>query len=216
MVVKLVVKLPFLIVASILFQNCSREIVNLDTAKEIVREYYESRQYDEDVTRIIDDAKEKLDGINPGDNSAVVFDVDDTAISGYAYTEEIGFGYSHEHWRAWAEEANAPAIEQVKEFYDWLIERNIQVIFLTGRRNEVCNFTYKNLINAGYTKFDTLICRNDEQQKLPAAEYKTEVRTEMTKHGYEIIACVGDQETDLEGDFTGLKIKLPNYLYLTN
>lgn len=216
MISKLVMKFPFLILAALVLQNCSREIVNLDTAKEIVREYYENGQYDKEVTEIINEAKEKLSKLNPGDDSVVVFDIDDTAISGYEYTEEIGFGYFREHWRKWAEEADAPAIKQVKEFYNWLIERKIHVIFLTGRIEDVRDVTHKNLIYSGYTKYDTLICRNSDQRKIPAAEYKTTVRTQLTEKGYNIIACIGDQYSDLEGEYTGLKIKIPNYLYLTN
>jgi len=34
------------------------------------------------------------------------------------------------------------------------------------------------------------------------------------KKGYEIIANIGDQWSDLVGGNSGYKIKLPNYLYL--
>ncbi|RPI59241.1 MAG: hypothetical protein EHM44_12475 [Ignavibacteriales bacterium] len=73
--------------------------------------------------------------------------------------------------------------------------------------------TYKNLIQEGYSGFDTLITQSKEDQKLKAQEFKSKVRTELTNQGYEIVGTVGDQLTDLNGPYSGIKIKLPNYLY---
>jgi len=38
-------------------------------------------------------------------------------------------------------------------------------------------------------------------------------KTELTNQGYEIVGTVGDQWTDLNGPYSGIQIKLPNYLY---
>ena len=47
-----------------------------------------------------------------------------------------------------------------------------------------------------------------------AAEWKEAKREVLVSKGYNIIACIGDQWSDLEGGSTGIKIKLPSYLYL--
>jgi predicted secreted acid phosphatase len=88
------------------------------------------------------------------------------------------------------------------------------VIFLTGRYQEVYEATIKNLVNRGFTKFDTLIVRSNEEKSIPAAEFKTRKREEIVARGYNVIASVGDQWSDLVGGNAGIKIKLPNYLYL--
>ena len=58
-----------------------------------------------------------------------------------------------------------------------------------------------------------MITQREDEQNLTASEFKSKKRTELTNEGYIIVGTVGDQWTDLEGPYTGIKIKLPNYLY---
>ena len=190
------------------------KLTNLDSAKQLVKNYYESGQYDEECKRVIDEAISKIDTVNIYPNSAVVFDIDETALSNYKHTKEIGFGFIIKIWNQWLLKADAPAIPQTKRFYDWLLFKNIKIIFLTGRNEEVREPTLKNLIADGYTKFDTLIVRQPQEYNIPAAEFKAHKREELVKKGYKIIATIGDQWSDLVGGNTGIKIKLPNYLYI--
>ena len=87
------------------------------------------------------------------------------------------------------------------------------MFFLTGRNSSEYDVTHKNLLQAGYTEFDTLITQRAYEQGLKSLEFKSKKRTEFTKQGYEIIGTVGDQWTDLNGPYSGIQIKLPNYLY---
>jgi acid phosphatase len=193
--------------------SSSREIINLDIAKKLVQNYYEEGRYGKECTEIINRAMKEISDLSLDNNSTVIFDVDDTALSNYEYTKQIGFGYSHPVWIEWINSGKATAIPEVKNFYNWLISKNIKVIFITGRDVETYAATRKNLWEQGYTKFDTLIVRSDGERKLPAAEYKSMKREELASKGYNIIACVGDQASDLTGKYVGIKIKLPNYLY---
>jgi predicted secreted acid phosphatase len=61
----------------------SSQLVNLRTAKDNVKEYYESGKYDEEVKEVIKDAKEKFDKVEVRKNSVVIFDVDETALNNY-------------------------------------------------------------------------------------------------------------------------------------
>ena len=119
-----------------------------------------------------------------------------------------------ELWHQWLIKADAPAIPQTKRLYDWLVSKNIKVIFVTGRYQEVKEATRKNLLEQGYIKYDTLIVRQPVEHNIPAAEFKALKRDELVKKGYKIIASIGDQWSDLVGGNAGIKIKLPNYLYL--
>ena len=79
----------------------------------------------------------------------------------------------------------------------------------------MCDATQKNLLLYGYNNFDTLICKpGDINTK--TGEFKARVRNELSLKGLEIIISVGDQESDFEGGNTGLKVKIPNYLYLVD
>jgi len=202
-------KLIFLsiILAALLFISCTStnptlQIMNLGAAKNAVQAYYESGAFGRECSRIIDDAIDQIDGINLSGKSAVVFDIDETALSNYEYTKEIGFGYVYKLWNEWQQKGIAPAIKDTKRFYDYLVLKNIHVIFITGRYAEVGEATKRNLIEQGYVKFDTLIIRSDSERKILAAEWKAAKREELVSKGYNIIACIGDQWSDLVGGNT--------------
>lgn len=214
-------KIIFLSIAltTFIFVGCAStdstlKVMNLGAAKNAVQAYYESGEFDRECAKIIDDAIKQIDGIKLTGKPAVVFDIDETALSNYEYTKEIGFGYVDKLWNEWQQKGIAPAIKDTKRFYDYLISKKIHVIFITGRYAEFGEATKRNLIEQGYAKFDTLIVRSDNEHKLSAAEWKAAKRKELVSKGYNIIACIGDQWSDLVGGNTGIKIKLPSYLYL--
>jgi len=199
---------------TLIFISCSsNQIVNLRTAKDIVKDYYESGKFDVEMDEVIKDAKEKFSKVTVSKNSVVIFDVDETALNNYGLAKLMDFGYVYDLNKKWNEELKAPAIPQVKDLYNYLLGRGTKIIFLTGRNTNEYEVIYKNLIQTGYTKFDTLITQREDEQNLKSMEFKSKKRTEITQQGYEIIGTVGDQWTDLNGPYTGIKIKLPNYLY---
>ncbi len=207
------------IITTFVFVGCSStdstlKVMNLGAAKNAVQAYYESGGFDRECARIIDDAIKQIEEIKLTSKSVVVFDVDETALSNYEYTKEIGFGYIHKLWNEWQQKGIAPAIKDTKRFYDFLISKNIHVLFISGRNADVGEATKKNLIEQGYAKFDALILRSEDENTIPADEWKASKRAELVTKGYKIIACIGDQESDFTGGNTGIKIKLPSYLYL--
>jgi acid phosphatase len=188
-------------------------LVNLDYVKDTIIRYYESGNYSKETGEAVDDAIQKFAGIKPEEHTAVVFDVDDTALSDYPYEKETDFGYIPEQYDMWIERADAPAVPGVLRLYDYLIERKFKIIFLTGRKSIQYDATYRNLLNAGYTAFDTLIVRTGQYSGYTALSYKSEKRTELTNRGYVIAGTVGDQMSDLDGPYHGVQVKIPNYLY---
>jgi predicted secreted acid phosphatase len=197
-----------------IFTSCSStEIVNLRTSKDIVKDYYESGGYDKELDEVIVDAKQKFSKVENKNNSVVIFDVDETALNNYGLALMMDFGYVYDLNKKWNEELKAPAIPQVKDLYEYLLGNGVGIIFLTGRNYTEYEVTYKNLVQAGYTKFDTLITQREDELNLKSQEFKSKKRTELTKQGYDIVGTVGDQWTDLNGPHSGIQIKLPNYLY---
>jgi acid phosphatase len=185
-------------------------IVNLSDAKSAVKNYYDSGQFSVEMDSIITEAMRTVAQIPVQKNSAFVFDVDETALSNLEYEIKYDFGYLPEKWNRWISDANAPAIPQVKKFYDFLLSRGYRIIFITGRSCDYREPTYRNLVSAGYTTFDTLICRSPAEQNISAKEYKTSKRRALTEQGYSIVGSIGDQWSDLEGGYVILKIKIPN------
>lgn len=196
------------------FWNCStNQIVNLRTAKDIVKDYYQSGKFNEEMRGVIDDAKAKFDKVKTTNNSVVIFDVDETALNNYGLALQMDFGYVYDLNKKWNEELKAPAIKETQDLYFYLLNKGFKTIFLTARNSNEYDVTYKNLIQEGYSGFDTLITQSKEDQKLKSEEFKSKVRTELTAKGYEIVGTVGDQWTDLNGPYSGIQVKLPNYLY---
>jgi predicted secreted acid phosphatase len=194
--------------------SCStNELVNLRTAKDLVKDYYESGKYNEEMREVINEAKEKFNKVEVKKNSVVIFDVDETALNNYGLALMMDFGYVYDLNKKWNEELKAPAIKETQELYFYLLNKGFKTIFLTARNLNEYDVTYKNLIQEGYSGFDTLITQSKEDQKLKSQEFKSKVRTELTARGYEIVGTVGDQLTDLNGPYSGIQIKLPNYLY---
>ena len=197
----------------IYFNSCSPSLLNLNKAKLKVVDYYQSGQYDNDLNKIINVAEEELNNVHGSDSSAFIFDIDDTALSTYEINKEMDFGYVPDIWNRWINKANAPAIKEVKNFYDYLINKKIRIIFITGRTISQYDATIENLKNQGYTKFDTVITRSKSECSVNAANYKSQKRTELTQIGYDIIGTIGDQWSDLNGPYHGMQVKLPNYMY---
>ncbi|MCX7611113.1 MAG: HAD family acid phosphatase [Ignavibacterium sp.] len=206
----LITSLLFLIIIN---SCCNQELVNLRTAKDKVKEYYESGKYENELNEIYSAVKSQVEKLDIKNNSVAIFDVDDTALSNYEISKRLDFGYEHQIIQDWVLSAKLPAIKPTLEFYNYLKSKKVRLIFLTGRYFEEYDATLKNLINEGYIGFDTLIVRNESEKKLSAEEYKLTKRKELESSGYEIIVCVGDQFSDLSGKHTGIKVKLPNYLY---
>jgi len=206
--------------ALILLLSCSQseKPVNLTIAREEVKQYYTSGKFDTELTKVIDEAKEKFSNVeikNSADGgSVVIFDVDETALNNYGLAEKMGFGYVYQMNKEWNAEAKTPTFPQVKEFYDFLLSKGAKIIFLTGRNFPEYEVTFENLKKDGFTVFDTLITQMDDERKMGAREFKNAKRTELTKKGYEIIGTVGDQWSDLDGEYHGIQVKIPNYLYL--
>jgi acid phosphatase len=188
-------------------------LINLRLAKDRVKDYYESGKYDEDLGEIYSKAKSQIEKIKIKNNSTAIFDVDDTALSNYQISKRLDFGFDYQIVQNWVMSAKLPAIKQTLDFYNYLKSKGIKLIFLTGRQTEEYDATYRNLVEQGYRDFDTIIVRSERERKIGAAEFKSQKRKELTEQGYEIIICVGDQWTDLEGDYIGIIVKLPNYLY---
>jgi acid phosphatase len=204
------------ILVSIFISSCGPSLENLQVVKKDIMNYYEKGAYSRDLKDIISKAESEINNLKLTTNSAVVFDIDETSLSNYEIMKKEYFGYDQARWDNWVNEGRAPAIPEVKEFYDFLISKNIKVIFLTGRKNSQFDPTYRNLKNVGYIKFDTLILKNDSESNLTALEFKSNKREELSKKGYDIIASIGDQTSDLEGKNHGIQIKLPNYIYIMN
>jgi HAD superfamily, subfamily IIIB (Acid phosphatase) len=85
--------------------------------------------------------------------------------------------------------------------------------FITGRPDSQRDITILNLDHAGYEGWTELRTRPDRDGLPTVQDYKTAERTKVEAEGYTIIANVGDQMSDIDGEHSGCRFKVPNPFY---
>ena len=191
-----------------------------------LREYYAAGgQYEVELDLIIDNAIRQLDVFFPGkphaaeqaERPAIIFDVDETALTSVPRGREHSFRTIPELEHLWVVSASAPAVGGVLRLFKWIREHRpeVEIFFLSGRRRKEFHATEFNLKRAGYVGYSGLLVREGAEADLytTVAEFKCEQRKDLEERGYTIVATVGDQWSDFGGGSTGYMVKLPNYLY---
>lgn len=197
----------------------AQEPRNLAADKNIVKRYHDSGEYMKDFTKVTDSAMQYLksrikQGASNGKKLAVVFDIDETTLSNYPNLVKLDFGGTIEDIRAQEDACIDEALKPALALYQYAKAHNVAIIFITGRLDTERDCTIRNLKKTGYLEWDKLIFREGKFKKLPAAVYKTEMRKRLSAEGYQIILNIGDQDSDLRGDYAEKTFKLPNPFYL--
>ncbi|GAA0169260.1 phosphatase [Lithospermum erythrorhizon] len=182
-------------------------------------------QYENDLKIVMDSIFSYLDNDNIPTNvygdgyDAWILDVDDTCLSNLFYyktTRRFGCDpYDPVGFKIWASRGECPAIPAVLKLFYKLIEMGFKVFLITGRDEEsLGQATIWNLHTQGFFGYQQLILRNGSYKGQNAVVYKSAIRKQIVKEGYRIWGNVGDQWTDLQGDFTGDRtFKIPNPMY---
>jgi predicted secreted acid phosphatase len=187
-------------------------------AKAWVRAYHDSGAYLADVSRIAREAQTYLDQrlVEGVYKPAIVFDVDDTLLSNYAYFDkEVDFAYLkklntlNENLRN-----DLPPLEPVVALCRYALSRNVATFIITGRFERRKHATEANLKKIGCEGYRDIYFRDSVEETWPAATYKTAERQMISREGYTILVNIGDQESDLRGGYAERTFKLPNYFYL--
>jgi predicted secreted acid phosphatase len=189
---------------------------NLSRIKQQIRAYVESGRYIREVDAVAAEAKEWViqRAARGGDRLTVIFDLDETLFDNWPHISAMDFGYVPREWERWVEEANAPAIESVREVYRTVRQLGLEVVYITGRPEDHRAGTERNLRAIGCHDFVLLVCKPPSERGTSAA-FKTAVRRKLVADGRTIIANIGDQQSDLAGGFSERTFKLPNAFYLT-
>ncbi|GMY25736.1 acid phosphatase 1 [Fagus crenata] len=188
--------------------------------REYIETYMIRGQYYHDLDFIINQISSYADEIAiSGDGmDAWILDVDDTCISNIIYYQGKRYGcdpYDPQGFKAWAIKGGCPAIPAMLGLFKRLVQSGFKVILLTGRDEEtLCQATTNNLHNQGFVGYQRLIMRTSANKGQKAVTFKSEIRQQLVEEGYRIWGNIGDQWSDLEGDFPGNRtFKLPNPMY---
>ncbi|SEL37120.1 HAD family acid phosphatase [Streptacidiphilus jiangxiensis] len=125
---------------------------------------------------------------------AVVLDIDNTALAAY---------YNPGTYPT-------PATPPVLQLAQYASAHGVKVLFVTARPELIDWVTEFNLDSVGY-RIDGLYSRDPLELLEPIQTFKTDTRRKLVADGYDIVANVGNNTTDLEGGYADATFKLPDY-----
>ncbi|KAJ3682925.1 hypothetical protein LUZ60_013152 [Juncus effusus] len=185
-----------------------------------VENYMLGGQYFRDLETVMEMIRVYVDGVEVGGDEmdAWVLDVDDTCLSNLFYYQGKQFGgmpFDPTGFKSWAGKGMCNVIPPTLDLFNELIKRGYKVFLLTGRDDATFrDITTANLQNQGFVGYERLIMRTLEYKGLSARIYKSAIRKQLVEQGYRIRGNIGDQWSDLTGDYLADRnFKLPNPMY---
>jgi len=170
-------------------------------------------------------------------NPAVVLDADDTTL--WTYDMEVAdmhFVFDPARQDEWVQDQRFPATPSMPSLVSVAERAGCTVIGLTGRNDDQQAATIANLNTVGYPQFTATkrgtqtyytkwTGKGASQQpsyvrcaaaKCTTSEYKSQTRAHIESRaggGYDVVANLGDQYSDLIGGSADRSVKLPNPTY---
>jgi predicted secreted acid phosphatase len=199
-------------------------LLNIGTVKDLLLEYHQ-KYYDIDVAAVFDSAQKFVEqNATRSKRPALVLDIDETSLTNWPNLLADNFGFVAEGscdvlpagpcgFNQWILKSSAKPIEPARKLFDAAKANGVALIFITGRPDKQRDATILNLKHAGFEGWTELRTRPDRDDLLSVQVYKTAERTKVEAEGYTIIANVGDQISDLEGEHSGCTFKVPNPFY---
>jgi predicted secreted acid phosphatase len=199
----------------------SQSPTNIVNSVQIVPElryYHDSGQYDRDIQTVATQAQAQLTAavnkVSAAKKLAIVLDIDETSLSNWEFIKEAHLAPSIGPFYQWILEAKDTAIVPTLKLYQYAIQHNVAVFFITGRNDSFRAATIKNLNATGFGKYQEIYFRSAQDAKTGnIAEYKTKVRALIEAKGYDIVLNLGDQYSDLCGGTADTMFKYPNPFY---
>lgn len=193
-----------------------KEPANVSLVKKSVREYRSSGAWDSSINCEAERAKKLLQDYKIGDDEkpAVIFDIDDTALSNWEFIDISDFGYNQGRYKLWENSARDSAIKPIQELYVFAREKGFSIFFISGRREVQRQFTELNLRKVGFEEWEGVYLKPMDYHGGHAKDFKSKWREHIQSLGYTIVLNIGDQQSDLDGDPHAIyDIKIPNPAY---
>lgn len=211
----------FLLLALVVFVPAA-EPPNLWPAKQAIRAYLDSGEYDRDIAAVTAQASSWLDqrvreeSVRPAAQRtrlAAVFDIDETLLCNLPHMRKMDFGYVKAEWDAWVDSGQAPPIGPVRDLLLHARQLGVAVFILSGRAEADRAGTEKNLRAVGAADVAGLWFKPADPAQTTET-FKTRCRGKIEADGYTIVLNIGDQDSDLAGGHAERTFKLPDPFYI--
>lgn len=190
---------------------------NLGLLKKELTQYYDSGQYYADVASAVKPARAYLkDRIknNPTHKKlAVVFDIDETLVSGYNSMKKNDFGEPLPYLKKELSHGYEEGIPATNDLYKFAKQNHVAIFLVTGRDDKLRTHTMNNLQHLGLTGWTELYLKPVSDHNKSIVPFKTAMRKKITEQGYDIVLNIGDQYSDLLGGYADQDVKIPNPYY---
>ncbi|GGF57515.1 hypothetical protein GCM10011519_34330 [Marmoricola endophyticus] len=151
----------------------------------------------------------------------LLLDVDDTSLVTYDYEIYSNFVYNPTQNAEFVNKAVFPDVPAMLRTTQYAAGHGYTVMFLTGRPESQRAGTLLNLSKEGFPVTSANLYLNDAsapylascQPSCTTTQRKSLTRQYIESKGYDIVANVGDQYSDLNGGFADKTFKLPNPMY---
>jgi HAD superfamily, subfamily IIIB (Acid phosphatase) len=204
-------------------EDIAGEPANVGDVKTAAVAYHDSGQYEHDLAVVAAQAIDWIGiqaPITP--RPAVVFDIDETALSNWEVIRANDFGRFINGpcnlpdacgWLAWDLTAQSKVIQPTLDTFNMAKALGAATFFITGRDEGQRAATERNLRSAGYAGYTRLIMAPPGVQYASAADFKAPQRAAIEADGYTIVANIGDQPSDLAGGHSQQTFLLPDPFY---
>jgi acid phosphatase len=191
--------------------------LNIDTVKDLLLDY--------DVAAVFDTAQKFVEqNATQLKRPALVLDIDETSLTNWPNILADNFGFVPGGacdalpagpcgFNQWILKSSAKAIDPALKLFKAAKANGVAVIFITARPEKQRDATVLNLDHEGFDGWTELRTRPDRDDLPTVQAYKTAERIKVEAEGYTIIASVGDQMSDLEGEHAACTFKVPNPFY---
>ncbi|WP_050043541.1 HAD family acid phosphatase [Bradyrhizobium sp. LTSPM299] len=196
--------------------------LNIDKIKDRLTDYHDNF-YLADVAAVFGLAQKFVENYSgQAPLPAIVFDIDETSLTNWPNLAADNFGFIAGGacdvlpagpcgFNKWIALAQAEPFKPAQDLFKAAKFKRIAVIFITGRRDSQRDATVINLDHAGYA-WTELRTRPDRDERT-VQQFKTDERAKVAGEGYTIVANIGDQMSDIDGDNSGCRFKVPNPYY---
>jgi predicted secreted acid phosphatase len=211
----LLAALAALLIAAVAAPPALAGTTRTDTPASVITPYYDSGQWSSDIAAVVKKAKANLKKDLADDRAAhtpaLVLDIDETAVFNAPCLEPVDWDLSG---LAVCAVNGDGAVTPVRSLYQYARKKHVKVVFITGRPQALAGTTTDELKRLGYSSGFQLVLKPATDTQDSVIPYKSAARATVERHGYTILANVGDQLSDLAGGHSVRRYKLPNPVYL--